>query len=165
MNGVVKCLGAVSVVAVLCSTAAASATAATGHAAAETTSKVGVLSVSYPARFAHLDFNPSRGVLVADYPLSRNGPAVRTGVFSPSGVVLEVSREPKLQPPIAAPTVRFPLSLGRLGRIAGRPNGQTWELRFRVQGGVYWVIVWFGKSSSEEDRAAIASVVSSIRSG
>jgi hypothetical protein len=165
MNGMVKCLGFVSVLAaVVGGIAAAPAITATGHAAAETRSaRVGVLRFSYPDRFAYLLF--PRGVLVADYRLSRNSPTVRDATFPSSGVVFEVLREPKLQPPIAAPTVRFPLALARLGRSARHANGQTWELRFRLKGAVYWVIVWFGKSASEKDRAAIASAVSSIHSG
>jgi hypothetical protein len=122
-----------------------------------------VLRFSYPGGFAHLVF--ARGVLVADYRLTKNSPTVLFASFPASGVVFELDREPKLQPPIAAPTARFPLSLARLGRSTHRPTGQTWELRFSVKGSVYWVVVWFGKSAGEGSRAAIASVVSSIRGG
>jgi hypothetical protein len=119
--------------------------------------------MSYPDRFGHLKL--PGGVLVADYPLSRNSPTVRRGMFPTSGVLLALYREPKLQPPIAAGKVRFPLSLGKLGNILTRPHGQSWELRFRVQGDVYDVVVWLGNSSNTRNRAAMASVVSSIRSG
>ena len=126
---------------------------------------VGTLQFAYPARFAHLDFGRGRAVLVADYRLSKNSPTVRTATFPASGVVFELSREQKLNHPIAAPPVRFPLSLDRLGPSQHRANGQTRELRFRVKSDVYWVIVWYGNTASERDRAAIASVVSSIRAG
>ena len=46
------------------------------------------------------------------------------------------------------------------GRSHRHANGQTWELRFQVKDAVYWVTVWFGKTASARDRAAIASVVS-----
>ena len=88
------------------------------------------VAFSYPARFAHLDF-VEVAVLVADYPLSMDGPTVRTATFPANGVVFELLREQKLTPPIAAPPVRFPLSLSRLGPSHHRTNGQTWELRFR----------------------------------
>jgi hypothetical protein len=122
---------------------------------------VGTLRFSYPARFAHLDF--PRAVLVADYPLSKDSPTVRTATFPANGVVFELLREQKLSPPIAAPAVRFPLSLDRLGPSQHRTNGQTRELRFRRDGDVYWVIVWYGNTASERDRAAVASIVPSIR--
>ncbi len=146
------------VVSLGCGIAAAGAIPTT---AKSRSARVGLLRFHFPDRFRELG-DPS-GVLVADYPLSRNSPTVRYGVFPPSGVVFELFREPKLQYVIPAPTVRFPLSLSGLGRSHPRPNGQTWELRFRVKGAFYWVIVWFGKHASAEDRAGIASVVSSIR--
>jgi hypothetical protein len=160
---VVKRLSSVSVVAaVVCSIAAAPALTASGYAAAATRSaSVGALRFSYPDRFAHLVF--PRGVLVADYQLSLNSPTVRSATFPASGVVFELEHEPKLQPPIAAPAVRFPLSLANLGRSTRHANGQTWELRFRAKGSVYWAIVWLGKSARDEDRAAVTSIVSSIR--
>ena len=162
MNSVVRTLGPFLIVAaVLCGSAAASTLTATGHAAAETTARVGVLSVSYPDRFGRLDLPHT--VLVADYPLSRNSPTMQRGVFPAGGVFFELFREElKPQPSIPAPAGRFPLRLGSLGRILSRPNGHTWERRFSVQGGVYWVIAWLGKRSSTGDRATIASVVSSI---
>ncbi|HJX48889.1 MAG TPA: hypothetical protein VJ375_13660 [Gaiellaceae bacterium] len=157
----VKRLSSVSVVAaVVCSIAAAPALTASGYAAAAARSaSVGALRFSY--RFAHLVF--PRGVLVADYQLSLNSPTVRSATFPASGVVFELEHEPKLQPPIAAPAVRFPLSLANLGRSTRHANGQTWELRFRAKGSVYWAIVWLGKSARDEDRAAVTSIVSSIR--
>ena len=103
-------------------------------------------------------------LLVADYRLSRNSPTVRSATFPASGVVFELEHEAKLQPPVAARAVRFPLSLAKLGRSIRHANGQTWELRFRTKGAVYWAIVWFGKSASNEDRAAVTSIVSSIHS-
>jgi hypothetical protein len=118
------------------------------------------LRFSYPDRFAHLVL--PNGALVADYRVSIDSPTVREAVFPRSGVLFVLSREPKLQPPIAAQTVGLPLSMARLGDGRSRPNGRTWELRFGVKDTVYWVTVWFGKSSSARDRAAIASVVSSI---
>ncbi len=124
---------------------------------------VGTLQFAYPARFAHLDF--PRAVLVADYRLSKNSPTVQTATFPASGVVFELLREQKLNPPIAAPPVRFPLSIDRLGPSQHHTNGQTRELRFRVKQDVYWVIVWYGNTASARDRAAIASVLSSIRAG
>lgn len=131
-------------------------------AARSGTARVGVLHLQYPDRYQQLDV--ARGVLVADYPLSRDSPTVRIGVFPPSGVVFELFREPKLQPPVPAPHARFPLSLTALGPSHQRPNGQIRELRFQRHGGVYWVIVWFGNRASADDRAQITAVVSSIRS-
>jgi len=138
------------------------AAAAVG-APATVPASVGTLRFSYPARFAHLDF--PRGVLVADYRLSKNSPTARTATFPANGVVFELAREPKLSPPIPASPARFPLSLERLGRSAQHTNGQTWELRFSVGNDVYLVVVWYGNTASARDRAAIASVVSSIHPG
>jgi hypothetical protein len=132
-------------------------------AAGTVPASVGTLQFAYPARFAHLDF--PRAVLVADYPLSKNSPTVQTATFPANGVVFELLHERKLNPPIAAPPVRLPLSLDRLGPSARHTNGQTWELRFRVKSDVYWVIVWYGNTANEPDRAAIASIVASIHTG
>jgi len=162
--GVVKRLSSASVVAaVVCSIAATPALTASGYAAAAARSaSVGALRFSYPDRFAHLVF--PHGVLVADYRLSRNSSTVRSATFPAGGVVFELEHEAKLQPPVAARAVRFPLSLAKLGRSIRHANGQTWELRFRTKGAIYWAIVWFGKSASNEDRAAVTSIVSSIHS-
>ena len=145
-----------AVVAVSGAAAACAVAAARGTAPA----KVGTLRFSYPARFAHLDF--PRAVLVADYRLSKDSPTVRTATFPAGGVVFELSREPKLSHPIPAPSVRFPLSLDDLGPSAAHPNGQTWERRFTFRNAVYLVVVWYGKTASPRDRAAVASIVSSI---
>lgn len=150
------CVGLV--VAATCGAAAAGAFAA---AHGTVTARVGTLRFSYPARFAHLDF--PQAVLVADYRLSKDSPTVRTATFPAEGVVFEVLREPKLDHPIPAPTVRFPLSLDRLGPSAPHPSGQTWERRFAFRGAVYLVVVWYGKTASERDRAAVAAIVTSVR--
>jgi hypothetical protein len=139
----------------------AAAGAAAGDAAESRSARIGLLRFQFPDRFRQL--GDAHGALVADYPLSRNSPTVRYGVFPRSGVLFELSREPKLPYVIPAPTVRFPLSLSDLGRSHPRPNGQNWQLRFRVKNAVYWAIVWLGKSASAQDRAAIVSVVASIR--
>jgi hypothetical protein len=145
-------------VAAVCGAAAACAAAAVRGTVP---ASVGTLGFSYPARFAHLDF--PQAVLVADYRLSKDSPTVRTATFPADGVVFELSREPKLSHPIPAPPVRFPLSLDRLGPSASRPNGQTWERRFAFRGAVYLVVVWYGKTASARDRAAVASIVASVR--
>jgi hypothetical protein len=146
---------------VLVACAIAGAIAVTRGGAAESKpGRVGVLRFRYPERFRTLAFG-DRALLVADYPLSRDSPTVRIGVFPPSGVVFELFREPKLEHPIAAPAVRFPLSLSDLGRRQ-RPNGQTWELRFRAKRAVYWVIVWFGNQGALS--IARESLRSSLRS-
>lgn len=145
----------------LCACLAAAVIAAPGTVPAS----VGALQFAYPARFAHLDLGRGSAVLVADYRLSKNSPTVRTATFPASGVVFMLSREQKLSHPIPAPPVRFPLSLDRLGPSQHHANGQTWELRFRRNGDVYWVVVWYGNTASARDRAAIASVVSSIHPG
>ena len=143
----------------LCACLAAAVVAAPGTVSAS----VGTLHFAYPARFAHLDLGRGSAVLVADYPLSMDSPTVRTATFPANGVVFLLSREPKLSPPVPASSVGFPLSLSRLGPSQRHPNGQTWELRFRRNGDVYRVTVWYGNTASARDRAAIASVVSSIR--
>jgi hypothetical protein len=137
--------------------------AAGSTATSARSARVGALRFSYPDRLAHLLL--PHGVLVTDYRVSMNSPTVREAVFPATGVLFGLSRELKLQHPIAAPTVRFPLSMVRLGASHSRPNGRTWELRFSVKDAVYLVTVWFGKGSDGRDRAAIASVVSSIRTG
>jgi hypothetical protein len=149
------CIGLV--VAAVCGTAAACALAAVP-------AKVGTLRFSYPERFAHL--NLGSAVIVADYPLSKDSPTVRTATFPANGVVFELEHEPKLGHPVPAARVRFPLSLDRLGRITRHSDGRTWELRFSVNGDandVYLVVVWSGKTASARDRAAVASIVASVR--
>jgi hypothetical protein len=147
------------VVAAVCGAAAACALAAVP-------AKVGTLRFSYPARFEHLDLGSA--VIVADYPLSKDSPTVRTATFPANGVVFELLHEQHLDHPIPAAPVRFPVLLDRLGRSTRHTNGQTWELRFSVGGNaddVYWVVVWFGDRASAADRAAVASMVRSVRSG
>jgi hypothetical protein len=154
-------LGTGLVAAVVGSVVAACAVAAVGRAAADGASaRVGSLAFAYPSRFAHLDLPGA--VIVADYPLSKNSPTVRSATFPRNGVLFMLNREPKLQPPIAAPAVAFPLSLRSLGRSHHRPNGQTWERRFQLKGSVYGVTVWLGNASSKSDRATIASVLASV---
>jgi hypothetical protein len=156
-------LGTGLVAAVVGSVVAASAVAAVGRAAADGASaRVGSLAFAYPSRFAHLDLPGA--VIVADYPLSKNSPTVRSATFPRNGVLFMLNREPKLQPPIAAPAVAFPLSLRSLGRSHHHPNGQTWERRFQLKGSVYGVTLWLGNASSKSDRATIASVLTSVHS-
>ncbi len=152
------CIG-LAVLAVCGAAAACAVAASRGTVPA----RVGSLRFSYPSRFARLDF--PQAVLVGDYRLSKDSPTVRTATFPADGVVFEVNREPKLGHPIPAPAVRFPLSLDRLGPGSRRPNGQTWEQRFAFRGAVYLVVVWYGTTSVERDRAAVASIVSSVRAG
>jgi hypothetical protein len=130
-------------------------------AVAASTARVGALQVTYPASFSHLSM--PRGVVIADYPLTKNSPTLRAAIFPSSGVVVELVREPKLQPPVPAAAGRFPLALAKLGPSDSQSNGRTWELRFAAKGSVYWLVVWFGKTSSRTDRAAAASIVASIR--
>ena len=80
--------------------------------------------------------------------------------------MFELSREQKLDHSIPAQLVRFPLSLDRLGpEPAPRERTNVGAALPPSSSDVYLVVVWYGNTASERDRAAIASVVSSIGPG
>ena len=48
-------------------------------------------------------------------------------------------------------------------RRRGRRNGEVWQPYFCFKRAIYGMIVWFGDHADARDRAAVASIISSIR--
>lgn len=107
------------------------------------------------------------GVVVASFALGPQ-PEVPSAVASPSGVAFRLYRAPGPKPVVVAPAVRFPLSLADFSPRCGLPGepcppAQQNKLFFRVKGRNYWAIAWIGPDSSKRLRAALDSIISSLR--
>jgi hypothetical protein len=104
-----------------------------------------------------------RGVVVASYPLNAKPELGAPGAHFPNeGVAFELYRSPRQRP--YAPTA-LPLSLGDF-HVIGRgrlPRGQQQrEVFFHANGANYWAMVWIGDHATKADRAALASLITSI---
>lgn len=125
--------------------------------------RIGALVLDVPAGFSRLTRRVGRvaGVVVTDYPIARGSPTLTTGVFPANRVALVLARSPRLR--IAAPPLRLPLRLAELRGPQHRADGASWNGLLRLDGSLYAISVWAGRTAPSRDRAALLHALASIR--
>jgi hypothetical protein len=129
--------------------------------------RVGALVVAVPRGFSRTDVRGHGrllGALVADYRVMPGSPTLREAIFPANGVVLSVGRAALgALPPMHPPPLRLPLTLNGLRGPQHHADGTAWVGVFGFQGWVYTVAFWVGRTAPPHDRAALESVLGSIR--
>jgi hypothetical protein len=125
--------------------------------------RVGALVLTVPRSFNRLTRRDGRlfGLVVTDYRVRADSPTLTRGVFPGNRVALVLERW--RGPQVPAPPLRLPLSLHELEGPQHHATGTAWNGTLRLDGSLYTLSFWAGRTASPNDRAALLHALTSIR--
>jgi hypothetical protein len=129
-----------------------------------TSVRVGTLALTLPRGFSRRNIRRDRrliGVLVTDYRVKVHSPTLTRGVFPANGVALVLGQISRSQ--VGVPALRLPLSLNELRGPEHHANGTAWNGVLRLDGSLYAISFWAGRTAGMDDRAALLRTLASIR--